>query len=103
MKIDTIKLTNKLFLDEITRFLADVDGITDESSISPADCRNVASSCEQVTKLADALRDINLTAADEAERIEIAASEMKSDFIEGRAAGPLDINDIRWIQKEVSE
>ena len=103
MKTDTIKLTNKLFLNEITLFLTDVDGITDESSISPADCRNVASSCEQVMKLADALRDINLTAADEAERIEIAASEIKSDFIEGRAAGPLDINDIRRIQKEVSE
>ena len=103
MKIDTIKLTNKLFLDEITRFLADVDGITDESAIRSADCRNVASSCEQVMKLADALRDINLTAAVEAERIEIAASEMKSDFINGRAAGPLDLNDIRRIQKEVSE
>lgn len=82
MKPNTITTLTGLVIADIERNFQDVREFEKASfgDLCGADYQDAATSCELITRAADALRDVLLTAADEANKIDIAAMEAKANY-----------------------
>ena len=77
MKPDTIELFTCLACAEAKRNIDDFVKL-DAATLNSCEVRYHASTCRDIITIFEALENFLLTAADEADRIEIAAAEAKS-------------------------
>lgn len=82
MKPNTITTITGLVIGDIERNFKDIRDFeqTSAGDLCGVDYQDAATSCELITRAADALRDVLLTAADEANKIDIAAMEAKANY-----------------------
>lgn len=100
MKPNTIEVICTLIIKDITdeiKGLADNADYHIEESASSA-LRKMARNCRNIIDAADALENILLTAADEIDRIEIAAREAQSSNENGEAVAALAANIVEAIK-----
>lgn len=80
MKPDTIELFTCLACAEAKKNIDEFVHL-DAATLDSSDLRTYATICSDVISILSALENLLLTAADEAERIDIAVSEAKSESV----------------------
>ena len=75
MKPQTIKVMTDLTVEAIKEELRSLVDITEDIDRFSVDFREIAIGCQNIIDAAEALQDVALTAADEADRIDAAALE----------------------------